>query len=393
MSENSNIKKCNGNPCNETINGIVYCDGVPCVDALGRNRDWRGGATAAQRIGVLDARQANQQSEVESARLLAERDQQRRLLGLLEPKQAAEYLAEIESANGNPSDSSLFHTENPTPQPIFIPAPNTKKVGQSNAQITFGSDRPTGLASGFGATGFVSNTIDLVVGRAAKSDHGAGVKPGTLVHNNFFSDAARIYISEKTLIDHNFALAGHDADPESTGLSGIGIKADTVRLIGVKGVKIISGRARVAGFGATGETDIDGGAVPAAPPIELIAGNNTDSKSVWGGMFHPTEVVPGLQPLVKGKNMVDSMSELHQIIGEIWSALFNLTLLQTTYNGVLGVTPIPWHAAAAPAITQGNMSHVMSSLYHTRVKARLWKVDYLRTWGYKYICSTNVRAN
>jgi len=305
-----------------------------------------------------------------------------------------QYMSENHPLNENPGDG-YFQTEVPEPTPIFVPSANTRKIGKANAQVTFGTDRPAGRASGkgsFGAQG--SNTIDIVVGRMASAGKGKGVKNGTLVNNNFFADAARIYISQLTDIDKNFAITkGCERSLSSENRSAIGIKADAVRIIGREGVKIITGRARVAGFGKSGETNSVGGQIGPAPPIELIAGNNTDYKNVWGGIFHPNEKVDGLQPLVKGKNMIHGLRELYQIIGEIWSQLFNLVLLQTSFNGVLGVTPLGWHAAAAAPTTTGQMTQVINGMYHTRLNAQMWEIDYLDTYGYKYICSTNVHAN
>ena len=299
------------------------------------------------------------------------------------------YMQDNHPFNETPSASGYFHTNTPEIIPIFIPAKNSKILGKAGSQITFGSDRPAGIASGKGALGAQgTSTIDIVVGRMSS----APIAEGTLVDNNFFCDGARIYISQLTDVDANFAIV-RGTRPEATNRSAIAMKADGIRIIGREGVKIVTGRARVGGFGPTGETNAVGGAIEAAPPIELIAGNNTDSQRVWGGMFHPNEQIPGLQPLVRGKNTRDALRELYDIIGEMWSALFNLTLLQTTYNGVLGVTPIPWHAAAAPTISQGQMSYVMNSLYHTRVNAMMWELDYLYPFGYKYICSSNVHAN
>jgi len=303
-----------------------------------------------------------------------------------------QYMQDNRPLNENPGDG-YFQTEVPEPTPVFVPSANTTKLGNANAQITFGSDRPTGRASGKGAIGAQgANTIDIVVGRMASADKGKGVKNGTLVNNNFFADAARIYISQLTDIDKNFAIT-RGTRAQSENRSAIGIKADAIRIIGREGVKIVTGRARVAGFGKSGETNAVGGQIAPAPPIELIAGNNTDSKNVWGGIFHPNEEVTGLQPLVKGKNMLHALTELYQIIGEIWSQLFNLVLLQTSFNGVLGVTPLGWHAAAAAPTTTGQMTQVINGMYHTRLNAQMWEIDYLDTFGYKYICSTNVHAN
>lgn len=66
---------------------------------------------------------------------------------------------------------------------------------------------------------------------------------GSNVDNSFQTDAARIYISQLTDIDANFGI-----DPGKTGYmkerSGIGIKADGVRVIGREGIKLITGVCR-----------------------------------------------------------------------------------------------------------------------------------------------------
>ena len=269
-----------------------------------------------------------------------------------------------------PSNSPFFHSDAHPTGPIFIPSTAEKIVGQGNSQIVFGSDRPGNLASGKGAF-LESPTIDIVVGRGASSpDHATG----TLVHNNFFADAARIYVSENTRADRNFDLAlGSIGHMSPTGCSAIVLKADNTRIIGRGGVKIITGKApRVAGFGDHGETLSTNEPISSAPPIALIAGNNTDVKTVKG-------------PLGE--------TELIGLVGELWSAVFNLSLIQTGYNGVIGVDPWrPWVAAAAPPVTNHLLTSVIGSLYHTRANAIVWQTNYLSRAGYKYICSPNVNA-
>ena len=67
-----------------------------------------------------------------------------------------------------------------------------------------------------------------------------------------------------------------------------------------------------------------------------------------------------------------------------------MALLQTTFNSVLGVTPIPWHAAAATVVGPQYLSKVINPLWQTRINKIMWKINYLEPYGYKYICSKNV---
>ena len=76
-----------------------------------------------------------------------------------------------------------------------------------------------------GAQGFVP--VDKVDGKAI-------VAAGP----NFDLDSARIYISQKVDSDDAFGLAPGVVG-QSTGKSGIGIKADAVRIIGREGVRVL----------------------------------------------------------------------------------------------------------------------------------------------------------
>jgi len=75
--------------------------------------------------------------------------------------------------------------------------------GSNNTWIVLGRDRPGTEVSGYGGLGDDgAGAIDIVVGRM-------GPRPqcGVWVAPDFFQDAARIHISQKTDIDENFGLA------------------------------------------------------------------------------------------------------------------------------------------------------------------------------------------
>ena len=293
----------------------------------------------------------------------------------------------------NNSQNGIFHTPLTSRTLNFKKAHNELVFENEGSYIVLGTDRPQGTESGYGAKGSDrANSIDLVVGRMASAKGGEGPKQGTFVDNSFFADAARIYISQLTDIDKNFGLAETNTE-QSVGRSGIAIKADAVRVIGREGIKIVTGRADgVSGYGQKGETNSLGGKIgQPAPTIDLIAGNNTSDRKVWGGLFKPVERIPNLQPAVKGYLTRDALRDLGEVIDEMWSALYTLTLTQVAFNGVLGADPFrPWVPAGAAAATTAQIAFVMNSLYHTRVNKNMWEFNYLYPFGYKYICSRNV---
>jgi len=212
------------------------------------------------------------------------------------------------------------------------------------------------------------------------------------VDNSFFTDAARIHISQLTDIDKNFGIA-QGPTQNIRARSGIGIKADAVRVIGREGVKIVTGPAdSVSGYGLTGETNSMGGKImKPAPSIDLIAGNSTASSVTFGGMFNPVETIEYLQPAVKGHLTRDAFLELGNVIEDLWACTYALTLSQVMFNSILGISFFePWRAGWSAATVISQLNWVMNSLYHVIVNKTFWEFNYLNAAGYKYICSRNV---
>jgi hypothetical protein len=229
--------------------------------------------------------------------------------------------------------------------------------------------------------------IDIVVGRMAGAREGAGPKNNESVNNSFIADAARIYISQKTDVDKNFGLPPGQVG-NSVARSAVAIKADGVRLIGRQGVKIITGAAR-----DSNENSSVGDALLLAPPIDLIAGASDEPREIPGTVLNPQkETINGLQPILLGENTLDALTDLGQIVDEVWSALFSLAMIQTSFNGVIGALPIPPLQAAALATTTATLTSVINALFHTRANKVMWEVNHLYPFGYKYICSRNVNS-
>lgn len=171
-----------------------------------------------------------------------------------------------------------------------LPVENILYSNDGKASIVLGSDRAGSPSTGYGGLGFEdSSAIDIVCGRG-KSISDEDKKGAAVINPDFFSDAARIYISEKTDIDKNFKLTkGTIGDSRSS--SAIALKADSIRIIGIEGVKIVT-RANSSNSNGV-EAGVKG--------IELIAGNDDSF----------------LQPMVKGDNLVKCLSEITEVISNV----------------------------------------------------------------------------
>tara|TARA_A100001515_G_C4591690_1_gene216190 strand:- start:3295 stop:4341 length:1047 start_codon:yes stop_codon:yes gene_type:complete len=170
-----------------------------------------------------------------------------------------------------------------------------------NCQIVFGRDRDSHLLSGYGKIGgSPCASIDIVAGRMSsenKQKKGLfrkDLEPPTrdkLVGNNFFSDASRIYISQKADIDHYFGLPpGRFGRPK--GEAAIGIKSDHVRIIGRDSVKIFAGSARAQNLGWTGELNSNG---------EMLVGSKIE---------FITNLSDDPEPLVKGNKLIICLNDI-----------------------------------------------------------------------------------
>jgi hypothetical protein len=298
----------------------------------------------------------------------------------------------------NTANDGVMHTRVPQPRVIYDKADNEKVISNENAYIVFGTDRPSTKASGFGGQGAISDTIDIVVGRLSSGRGGKGACDDVYTGNNFAADAARIYISKLTDVDTNFGIAT-EVGVEPKARSAIAIKADQVRIIGREGVKIVTGGMQgVTGYGLKGETNSRGGRLSdQAPRIDLIAGNNTGLRRVWGGIFNPIDKIEFLQPVTKGDNMVRCLEELSDFLDKLLAAVLNMAIYTT-----LGFTAIGTAAAIrsktvhiSPSVLPAValiQTWVSSPLYMARVAKTTWEFNYLNSNAHRYICSRNVRA-
>lgn len=198
------------------------------------------------------------------------------------------------------------------PVPDYDNAPSEDIIkGKQNTIIIMGRDRPRGKTSGKGAIPSTHvGCIDIIAGMSgimAREINSEGAK--VLTNKSPELDAARIYISQRSDIDspEYFNLAaGTVGNPSNT--SAIAIKADSVRVIGREGIKLVTGGDTYSG--ASGFLIKD-----KIPGIDLIAGND-DS---------------GLEPLVKGEKLIEALDKTVDHIQQLNSstgAVFQVLIKQ-----------------------------------------------------------------
>ena len=308
------------------------------------------------------------------------------------PKRTADIIKEDKEVNKIDPSSGLMGGDPPEPWFNYSKSLGDKIIGKKKggSQIVFGRDRPGSIPSGFGGSGASrANAIDIVVGRASS----AKLKKGAWVAPNIASDAARIYISQLTDIDTNFGLAdGENGNVQAR--SGIGIKADSVRIVAREGgVKITTGRSfAFGGAGPEGEKNSLGGNIRTpAPPIELIAGNTSSPRMIFDPEAGGVVYINTLQGVAMGENTKDAIRELSDLLEELMGTVFSLALLQLVYNSVNSVDYWrPWMAGQGATTATGYCQRILSSLWMTRISKKLWEVNYTYPFGQNYIPSRNV---
>ena len=277
--------------------------------------------------------------------------------------------------------------------------------GQNNTFMIFGRDRDKGWASGYGGKGHTrAGAIDIVVGL-----QGWDPVNGEVVQKNFGSmandkpgDAARIYISQRADIDQYFDICDGSMGP-SKAMSAIGIKADSVRIMARKGIKIVTGQAPQQ------KTSLNG-KLPAQFGIDLIAGNRDSvpavgkSDVVVGGKA-VTQSQPYLQPIPKGLNLrdclettIESISELNELLTDFIShqMIINCALAGSPVQGQAGPVPVVALSTAIPTVTDKvikQLSNVFADLIKQQVNLVTVKENYLKPTGAIYINSRYNRTN
>ena len=289
----------------------------------------------------------------------------------------------------------------------------------NNARIILGRDRNSAVGSGYGGKGHTrSGAIDIVVGlqgwnpgenysEAQYDKSGNLKKPESfgLADKNFGSmnngqpgDAARIYISQRADIDKYFDIADGSVG-SSIAESAIALKADSVRVLARKGIKLVTGK------NPPGRNSLDG-KIQVTYGIDLIAGNRDGPSgleqklsSVFG--FKPSY----LQPIPKGENLLHYLDELTDnilLLNSIAAGLLTITPLLTSavLSPKLGVSPVG-PVSTFPGVTDLSsvsnymalISKQMAKLISQQKATTGKRIDFVKLGGKHYINSKYNRTN
>lgn len=199
--------------------------------------------------------------------------------------------------------------------------------GKHNTIIIMGRDRPGSEFSGKGSTASTNvGCIDIIAGLSgilAREVDTEGDK--VLTNKSTELDSARIYISQRADIDSKeyFGLAQGKVG-NLTNRSAIAIKADSVRVIGREGIKLVTSSDSYNGAAGMFIGDNVQG-------IDLIAGNNDSD----------------LQPMVKGNDLAEVLDNILELINDLHGEVATTVESITALGGIIfGFLP-----PAAPATT------------------------------------------
>mgnify|MGYP003108727017 CR=1 FL=1 len=241
---------------------------------------------------------------------------------------------------------------------VVYPSKRKQKSGM-NARIIFGKDRLGGLAAGFGGNGApASNAIDIVVGLASSYRKlGRRVGKETVVSPNPYTDAARIYISQRTNISARFGVTeGEQYEIDRPGkeggggVSAVGVKADTVLVVGRRNVKIKAGRCVGTNLPQKGETDAHGRPISSDENrIELIGATGAS-----------------LEPLVLGDKLASYLKTqaeaINKINTQIQGILLDIATLKIQLVAHVHGDPISGITLPSPDLAVGLISDLPQDL-------------------------------
>ena len=216
---------------------------------------------------------------------------------------------------------------------------------KSNAFIILGRDRPSSKASGMGGAGYTgAGSIHLI----------AGLNSELKGNPSFSADAATIHLSQLTDIDKSFDLCEGVVGSKSMR-SGIGLKADGIRIVAREGVKIVTtGR---------GDRNSHGGKVETTTGIDLIAGNDDTT----------------LEPIPKGLKTVEALNSIIEKLNKVSGLLNNFVSAQQMLNSAVMAhshicAPIPLVALPSPSLALTGVGCKIRSLVQTQMPSYLFGI-------------------
>ena len=203
----------------------------------------------------------------------------------------------------SPNNTGINHTLSNGPNPTYNIRESENVIqGKEGAIIILGRDRPGSETSGTGASADTNvSCIDIIAGLSGPLKRETNNKGDRVATNKSTElDSARIYISQRAEdIDSKeyFNLARGNVG-YLTNRSAIAVKADSVRIIGREGIKLVtSSDTRNGASGLFIGDNIQG--------VDIIAGNDDSD----------------LQPMVKGDDLAKVLDSLLEIIQDIHSSV------------------------------------------------------------------------
>ncbi len=187
-----------------------------------------------------------------------------------------------------------------------------------NSHFVMGADRDGGKLSGYGGRGFSgASSIDLIAGLS-----GPYPTDREKTQKDFSNDAARIYLSQMTDIDDYFSISPTKVKVGSLGVSienskqksGIGIKADDVRIIARENIKLVTYHKVINSVAK--KSNIGG--------IDIIAGIDVASSNPK----------LSLQPMVKGNNLLALLKEIRKSVESVQANLSYFLKQQKKINDI-----------------------------------------------------------
>jgi len=256
-------------------------------------------------------------------------------------------------------------------------------VGLNNSHIVLGKDRKSEAWTGYGGKGYPeSGMIHLVAGHfgAGLKDYKEDPRNPVRANPNFMLDSAYVYISQTSDIDDYLELKPGTIG-NSVKKSAIAIKADDVRIIGERGIKLVTRRF---------SEDSKRSKIAQLKGIDLIAGN--DDKD--------------LQPMLKGNNTIQSLDEMTSLLEQTLECLMEILFYQSAANAsianhehmtaVPGKTTLPISAELKVNTLKANyvFDEVSNKkLDSIRKNLTIFKQNYLNKSGEDYIASRYNNTN
>jgi hypothetical protein len=312
----------------------------------------------------------------------------------------------------------------PRPKYFFTPGATDKTIsGRNNTHLIFGRNQPNSCWSGHGGKGHhKSGEISLIAGLAPH------VKDGVFVNKNYTDDAAMLFISQKADVDTDFGLADGQVG-NVKNRSAVSMKADCVRIVSRGGgIKLVTGgaqntktRSRGSGLLSGGnisqaiqdaiftERDSSGGfSYKPAPGIELMAGNSDERQKLGfiGRILNGDDAdseVEILQPVPLGDNLNECLVKIIDEISTLNGKLFDLAATQRKFNWKLMrhvhvSAPPGLPTSPSPGLVTGGfianvkIGRIKRGLVAQKIGLSLHTINYLRSFGAKWVCSENVRT-